>query len=87
MTILEVRQEELAAAVDGSASLREIEAWLRAQQQVKSVEVADYLLKSNPPQREIIVVVDTLEGATATKVINIFQMPDGKLRFHKLCDR
>jgi hypothetical protein len=45
-------ERALPDLANGAHSLAEIEAWIRAQPCVRSVQLADYLLKSNPPQRD-----------------------------------
>lgn len=82
----EAFQKTLAAAIAGACSLDEIEAWLKSQQGVKSVQLADYLLKSNPPQRDFIVEFRTQDGSTVKKIINIFDLGNQQFRFHKLRD-
>jgi hypothetical protein len=83
----EVLGKTLASAIDSARSLGEIEAWLRSQQYVESVQLAGYLLKSNPPQRDLIVEFSTEDGSTIRKIVNIFDLGDQRFRFHKLRDR
>ncbi len=84
---LEAFQETLATAIASAQSLEEIEAWLRSQQCVKSVLLTDYLLKSNPPQRDLIVEFKLADGSTAKKVVNIFDSGNQQFQFHKLRDQ
>jgi len=79
-------QETLAAAIASARSLDEIGAWLKSQQCVKSVQLADYLLKSNPPQRNFIVELKTVDGSTVKKIVNIFDLGNQQFQFHKLRD-
>jgi hypothetical protein len=81
---IEVRKNELAAAIDNAGSLTEIENWLRQQPYVTSVELAEYLLKSNPPQREFIVEFKMQDGSAITKVVNFFDLGDGRFQFNAL---
>lgn len=67
----QVLEKKIATAVDNAKSLDEIEAWLKSQKCVKSVQLADYLLKSNPPQRDFIVEFSLQDGSAVKKVINI----------------
>jgi hypothetical protein len=83
---LEVFQERLAPVIASAQSLAEIEAWLASQPFVVSVELADYLLKSNPPQRDFIVEFKTVSGATVKKIVNIFDLGNQQFQFHKLHD-
>lgn len=83
----EAFEKALAAAVDGARSLEEIEAWLTSQPAAVSVRLADYLLKSNPPQRDFVVEFRTADDSTVTKVVNVFDLGDQRFRFHKLRDR
>ena len=84
---LEAFQETLAAAIASARSLDEIEAWLKSQQCVKSVQLAGYLLKSNPPQRDFIVEFKTADGSTVKKIVNIFDLGNQQFQFHKLRDQ
>ncbi|RXA17628.1 hypothetical protein EQO05_12130 [Methanosarcina sp. MSH10X1] len=81
-----VFEKKLASAVDSAGSLDEIEAWLRAQQGVKSVQLTDYLMKSNPPQREFIVEFKMQNGSTVKKIVNIFDLGNRQFEFHELRD-
>jgi hypothetical protein len=83
----EVFQESLAAAIASARSLDEIEAWLKSQPCVKSVQLADYLLKSNPPQRDFIVEFKAADGSTIKKIVNIFVSGNQQFEFHKLRDQ
>ena len=84
---LEVFQETLVAAIASARSLDEIEAWLKSQQCVKSVQLAGYLLKSNPPQRDFIVEFKTVDGSTVKRIVNIFDLGNQQFQFHKLRDQ
>jgi hypothetical protein len=83
---IEVLEKKIAAAIENAGSLREIEAWFRSQQYVKSMELTEYLLKSNPPQRDFIVEFGVGDGPTVKKIVNIFDLGNGQFRFHKLRD-
>jgi hypothetical protein len=80
-------EKTLARTIDRAQSLTEIEGWLKSQPGVQSVQLADYLLKSNPPQREFIVEFKTVDSATVTKIVNIFDLGDQRFRFHTIRDR
>jgi hypothetical protein len=80
-------QKTLAAVIASARSLDEIEAWLTSQQCVKSVQLENYLLKSNPPQRDFTVEFRMENGSTVKKIINIFDLGNQQFRFHKLRDQ
>ncbi len=80
-------QKTLAAVIVSARSLDEIEAWLTSQQCVKSVQLENYLLKSNPPQRDFTVEFRMENGSTVKKIINIFDLGNQQFRFHKLRDQ
>jgi hypothetical protein len=82
----EVLEKTLADAIGSARSLDEIEAWLKLQQCVKSVQLAGYLLKSNPPQRDFIVEFSMQDGSTVTKIVNIFDLGNQRFQFHGLRD-
>lgn len=80
-------EKRLATVIASARSLDEIEAWLKSQQCVKSVKLAGYLLKSNPPQRDFIVEFSMRDGSTVTKIVNIFDLGNQQFQFHKLRDQ
>jgi hypothetical protein len=82
----EALKKTLATVVDSAGSLDEIEAWLKSQQYVKSVQLADYLLKSNPPQRDFIIEFSMEDGSTVKKIVNIFDLGNQQFQFHTLRD-
>jgi hypothetical protein len=82
----EALEKSLAATINNARSLDEIEAWLLSQQCVKSVRLADYLLKSNPPQRDFFVEFRMEDGSTVKKIVNIFDLGNQQFQFHKLRD-
>jgi hypothetical protein len=84
---LEALEKRLAAAVGGARSLDEIKAWLKSQPHVKSVELADYLLKSHPPQRDFIVELKAEGGTTIRKIVNVYDLGKQQFRFNKLRDQ
>ena len=82
----EALEKTLAIVIDSARSLDEIEAWLKSQQGVKSVQLAGYLLKSNPPQRDFILEFRMEDGSTVKKIVNIFDLGNQQFQFHKLRD-
>lgn len=83
----QVFERKLASAIDSADSLDEIEAWLRSQQGIKSVQLADYLMKSNPLQREFFVEFRMQDGSKVKKIINIFDLGNQQFEFHELRDQ
>jgi hypothetical protein len=84
---LEALKESLATAIARARSLNEIEAWLKSQPCVLSVELTNYLLKSNPPQRDFIVSFKMADGSTIKKIVNVFDSGNQQFEFHKLRDQ
>jgi hypothetical protein len=84
---LDAFRQTAETAVAGARSLDEIEAWLASQQRVTSVRLADYLLKSDPPQRDFIVEFTSGDGSTVTKVVNIVDLGNQRFQFRTLRDR
>jgi hypothetical protein len=82
----EAFEKTLATVIDSARSLDEIETWLKSQQGVKSVQLAGYLLKSNPPQRDFIMEFRMEDGSTLKKIVNIFDLGNQQFQFHKLRD-
>ena len=76
----------LPVVVNQASSLQELDTWLKLQECVQSVRLEDFLIKTNPPQREFIVEIKSNHGSTITKVIDIFVLGNGRLRFSDLRD-
>lgn len=83
----EALEKTAATAIAGAHSLKEIEAWLRSLRCVQSVELADYLLKSNPPHRDFIVEFQRKDGSTVKKIVNIIDLGNHQFQFHELRDK
>lgn len=79
-------EESLAKAIAGAQSLDEIAEWLKSQPGVESVQLANYLAKSNPPQRDFIVEFRTGNDSTTKKIVNIFDRGNQQFEFRKLRD-
>jgi len=71
----------LADAVAQVRSLEELRQWLASQRCVASVGLEDYLIKTNPPQRQFRVEFRLDDGSTAVKAIDVFVLDDHELRF------
>ncbi len=83
----ETLKKALVAGIAKARSLDEIEAWLKSQHGVKWVQLADYLLKSNPPQRDFILELRNENASTVTKIVNVFDLGNEKFEFHELRDQ
>jgi hypothetical protein len=81
---------ELERALPGVAgnarSLDEITAWIRAQPGVTSVELGDYLLKSNPPQRDFVIECARKDGSRVRKILNVYVLSGEKFQFNCVRD-
>jgi hypothetical protein len=82
----EVLKRTLDSVIHSAQSLDEIKAWLQSQPCVKSVQLAGYLSKSNPPQRDFIVEFE-IRGSTVQKIVNIFDLGNQRFQFHQLRDQ
>ena len=71
--------ETLADIIQQTGSLEELEGWLRSQHYIKSIRTADYLIKTNPPRKELLVTFKMDNGSTVTKVIDITLYPNQTL--------
>jgi len=80
-------EKALSVVVANAQSLAEIEAWIKSQPGVRSVKLANYLLKSNPPQRDFIVQFARDDDSTVQKIVNIFDLGNHQFKFNKLRDR
>ncbi|MET0385641.1 MAG: hypothetical protein ABW321_06765 [Polyangiales bacterium] len=68
---LQTLDAALGPVVDAASALDEIAAWLRAQPGVELVQVSDYVLKSWPPQRELIFHVRLPAGELVQRIARI----------------
>jgi hypothetical protein len=84
---LEALEKSLPAAIAGARSLNEIESWLKSQHGVKSVQLAHYLSKSDPPQRDFIVELKTTDGSTVKRIVNVFDLGNEQFEFRQLRDK
>ena len=76
----EALKKALVAGIAKARSLDEIEhGW--PQHGVKSVQLADYLLKSNPPQRDFILELRKENASTVTKIVNVFDLGNKNFSF------
>jgi len=71
--------ETLADVIQGIGSLEELEGWLSSQHCVESVRTGDYLIKTEPPQKELLVIFKMDDGSTVTKVIDVILYRDQTL--------
>ena len=66
----------LANVVADVKSMEELEGWLRSRPYIESVNKADYLIKTEPPQKELQVRFKMDDGSTVVKVLDILLYPD-----------
>lgn len=57
-------------------SLEDLESWLKSQPCVLFVGTADYLIKTEPPRKEVSVTFKMDDGSTVTNVIDVILYPD-----------
>ena len=72
------------AAVATAASLDDVVLAIAAVSGVVSVRVADYLLKSHPPRRDVHVDVRSGPGTTAGLVVQITELGDRRFALHEV---
>lgn len=73
-------EKMLPTVVEQVSSLEELDSWLKSQEGVQSVRLENFLMKSNPPQQEFRVEFKSKNGSTITKLIDVFVLPNGRLR-------
>lgn len=66
----------LYRALQGMKSLNEIEDWLKSQPCVLSVKTSDYVIKTEPPQKEIFITFRRDNGSTVIKAIDVILHSD-----------
>ncbi|MDL5503507.1 MAG: hypothetical protein QSU88_09850, partial [Candidatus Methanoperedens sp.] len=62
--------------IQRTGSLEELEGWLRSKRYVKYIRTTDYLIKTNPPLKELFVTFKIDGGSTVTKVIDVILYPN-----------
>lgn len=77
----------LANAIRTLRSLDEITSWLGSRQGIKSVILMDYVIKTDPPQKEFVVTYTTDDGANAVKVIDILLLSNDRFALGSIHDR
>jgi len=80
-------EKALPGVTDNAQSLGEIEAWIGAQPCVKSVQLAGYVLKSNPPQRDFIIECGSKDGTVIKKILNVYVLGTQKFQFNSMRDQ
>jgi hypothetical protein len=65
-------------------SIEEITQWLEAQQFVASVRVMDYLRKSEPPQREILIELKMEDASIERRAVTIYDLGPEQFQLHGL---
>ena len=58
------------------ASLESFERWLKKQPSVASVKTSDYVIKTEPPRKEVTVTYKMGDGSTITQIIVVILNPD-----------
>lgn len=76
-------KETLSKVVEKVSSLEEFETWLKSQEYIQSVSLQNFLIKTNPPQKEFIVEFKINDGSTRAKAIDIFVLENGRFRFSR----
>jgi hypothetical protein len=78
---LEVIIRSLGDVLRSAGSLEDFENWLKSQRGVKSVGTAEWLIKTEPPKKEVSVVFRMDDGSTTTSVIDVILYPDQTFGF------
>lgn len=73
--------DKISDLLNEMRSIDEFASWLRSQPGVTSVLIADYLIKTEPPQQEVVVRFLAADGTVVTKVIDVVLNPNGTLEF------
>jgi hypothetical protein len=61
----------LDGVINSVRTVDELANWLRSQPCVKAVKIADHLVKTEPPQKEVSVLFKMSDGSVIAKVIDI----------------
>ena len=79
-------KETLSNVVERVSSLEEFDAWLRSQECIESVNLEDFLIKTEPPQREFVVEFKMADSSTKKKAIDIVLLGDQGFRLSEFYD-
>jgi len=79
--------QALARVIAKAQSIGEIAQWLNDQPLVASVQVADYLRKTQPPQREILLQLRDDSAGLRSKSVTIYELGAQQFQLHRLRDR
>ena len=79
---LEAFTKALHAEVARAKTFVDIVQWLEVQPLVESVRVMDYLLKSFPPRREILVKLRTEDARLEAKAVTIIERRPDRFELH-----
>lgn len=73
---LETFYSTMRQKMSNTDSIGGLENWLKSQPFVKSVQTAKYLIKTEPPKKEVTVIFKMKDGSSVSKVIDIVLFPD-----------
>jgi hypothetical protein len=79
-------EKVLPIVVEQASSLEELDTWLKSQDCIQSVRLEDFLIKTNPPQREFVVEFRNNRNSMITKVIDVFVLTNGRFSLSELRD-
>lgn len=68
--------KRLGGVVRRMDSLENLESWISSQPRVVDVSASDYLIKTEPPRKELFVTFKMVDGSTVTKVVDVILYPD-----------
>jgi hypothetical protein len=74
----------LTDLVAHAKSIADIEQWLTIQPFVASVRVMDYLRKSEPPQREILIDLTTAHAGIQSNSLTILELGPNQFQLRRL---
>ena len=83
---IEVFKDEAKLAIQRARTLDEIESWFQRLPFARSVELRPHLLKSHPPQRELVVEIITADKAITTMMVHFFELGNQRYQFNALFD-
>ena len=76
----------LTSKISSATSLDDVLRWLKSQACVQSVLLTDYLIKTEPPRRELLVDFKMRDGSVSHKALDVAVLADGQLRFAGIHD-
>ena len=79
--------KKLESLVKKCNSIEELEKCLKKQNFIENVSVSNYLIKTAPPMKELLVVMKMPDGSKKTKVVDVKVYPEKRIELAGIHDK